>query len=292
MQFVQQIVNGIMLGIVYGLFAVGLTLVYAVLKFVNLAHGEMVMVGAYIGYFVAVATNNVLLAFLASIAGMVFLGVIIERCLLRPVRLAHHFTPLLITFGLALIFTELVKMYVFGGFPVIYPENIRKPITLSIGPISITTLQITTLIVGIFLMMGLGFLIYKTKLGKAMRSVAENMETAALLGVNANRIARLTFGLASALCAAAGVFIGVLYPYIHPHMGAPLAFKAFAIILFAGAGNVFGAICGGIFLGLVESIAVGFGLTLWRDVFTFVIIIVILLLKPTGIFGTPYPETR
>ncbi len=125
-----------------------------------------------------------------------------------------------------------------------------------------------------------------------MRTVAENVETASLLGVNANRITRSTFVLASALCAAAGVSVGVLYPFIHPHMGGPLGFKALAIILFAGVGNVFGAICGGIILGLVESVAVGLGFALWRDVFAFIIIIIILLFKPTGIFGTPYPETR
>lgn len=292
MYFLQQIVNGIMVGIVYGLFAVGLTLVYAVLKFVNLAHGEMVMVGAYLGYLVAVATNNLLFAFLASIAGMAILGLVMERFCLRPVRRAHHFTPLLITFGFALIFTELVRMYVFGGFPVVYPEATKRFSTLALGPVSITSLQVFASAIGIGLMIGLSSLLHGTKLGKAMRTVAENVETASLLGVNANRIAGLTFALAGVLCAVAGVFVGILYPFINPHMGGPLGFKALAIILFAGVGNVFGAICGGIILGLAESVAVGLGLTLWRDVFTFIIIIVILLLKPAGIFGTPYAETR
>lgn len=285
-EFLQQVINGLLMGGVYALVAVGFALIFGVLRVIYMTHGEVLMLAAYIGLFATSLTQSLVVAMASAMAAAALVGVVIERVAIRPLRGQHHLMPLVTTISVGLILQEVVRITVHGGEPVAYPRQIRMGVNpIAIGPLSIGSAQVIVLVVSIGLMLALTWFIRRTKNGRAIRAVAQDLDVAAMLGVSIDRISALTFAISSALTGAAGVLFGVIFSSITPYIGGNIGFKALAIVLFGGLGSLPGAVVGGLILGLVESLAVGYLATTYRDAFAFATMILILLVKPTGLFG-------
>lgn len=284
----EQLVNGITLGSIYAIVALGFTLVFGVLGIINMAHGEIFMVGAYVG----VMTTGVLgwplwLGFIAAILVTAFLGYLLESLTLRPLRGkkgVSHLAPLISTIGVS-IFLENMTHHLFGAGN----KPFRTPfaqLSIEIGSVTIYVVQIIIFVISILLMMGLSIWLSKTKAGKALRATAENLETASILGVDTKRTIIMTVVIASAMGGIAGVLVGLAFNSVSPQMGLAIGLKGLAIIILGGMGNVKGAMVGGLILGLAETFLVAYGDSGYRDAIAFIMIIIILLLKPQGIFGS------
>lgn len=284
----EQLVNGITLGSIYAIVALGFTLVFGVLGIINMAHGEIFMVGAYIG----VITTGVLgwplwLGFIAAIIVTALLGYLLESLTLRPLRGkkgVSHLAPLISTIGVS-IFLENMTHHLFGAGN----KPFRTPfaeLSIEIGSVTIYVVQIVIFAISILLMMGLSIWLSKTKAGKALRATAENLETASILGVDTKRTIIMTVVIASAMGGIAGVLVGMAFNSVSPQMGLAIGLKGLAIIILGGMGNVKGAMVGGLILGLAETFLVAYGDSGYRDAIAFIMIIIILLLKPQGIFGS------
>lgn len=284
----EQLVNGITLGSIYAIVALGFTLVFGVLGIINMAHGEIFMVGAYVG----VLTTGVLgwplwLGFLAAILVTAILGYLLESLSLHPLRGkkgVSHLAPLISTIGVSM-FLENMSHQLFGAGN----RPFRTPfaeLSIQIGSVTIYAVQIVIFMISILLMMGLSFWLSKTKAGKALRATAENLETASILGVNTKRTITMTVIIASAMGGIAGVLVGMAFNSVNPQMGLSIGLKGLAIIILGGMGNVKGAMAGGLILGLSETVLVAYGDSGYRDAIAFIMIIVILLLKPQGLFGS------
>lgn len=290
----EQLVNGITLGSIYAIVALGFTLVFGVLGIINMAHGEIFMVGAFVG----VMTTSVLgwplwLGFIASIIVTGLLGYLLERITLRPLRGkkgVSHLAPLISTIGVSILLENL-SHHIFGAGN----QPFRAPfaqISIEIGSITIYLVQIVIFAISILLMIGLSMWLSKTKAGKALRATAENLETASILGVDTKKIITLTVIIASAMGGIAGILVGMAFNSVSPQMGLSIGLKGLAIIILGGMGNVKGAMAGGLILGLSETLLVAFGDSGYRDAIAFIMIIVILLLRPQGIFGSKIAEGR
>ncbi len=290
----EQLVNGITLGSIYAIVALGFTLVFGVLGIINMAHGEIFMVGAFVG----VMTTSVLgwplwLAFIASIVVTGILGYLLERITLRPLRGkkgVSHLAPLISTIGVSILLENL-SHHIFGAGN----QPFRAPfaqISIEIGSITFYLVQIVIFAISVILMIGLSTWLSKTKAGKALRATAENLETASILGVDTKRIITLTVIIASAMGGIAGILVGMAFNSVSPQMGLSMGLKGLAIIILGGMGNVKGAMTGGLILGLSETLLVAFGDSGYRDAIAFIMIIVILLLRPQGIFGSKIAEGR
>lgn len=290
----EQLVNGITLGSIYAIVALGFTLVFGVLGIINMAHGEIFMVGAFVG----VMTTSVLgwplwLAFIASIVVTGILGYLLERITLRPLRGkkgVSHLAPLISTIGVSILLENL-SHHIFGAGN----QPFRAPfaqISIEIGSITIYLVQIVIFAISVILMIGLSTWLSKTKAGKALRATAENLETASILGVDTKRIITLTVIIASTMGGIAGILVGMAFNSVSPQMGLSMGLKGLAIIILGGMGNVKGAMAGGLILGLSETLLVAFGDSGYRDAIAFIMIIVILLLRPQGIFGSKIAEGR
>ncbi|MEE8109721.1 MAG: branched-chain amino acid ABC transporter permease [bacterium] len=288
--FAQQLINGLMLGASYSLVAIGYTLIFGVLGLLHFAHGEVFMVGAFIGlYLVLFAGANIYVALIGAMIATAILGLIVDLIAIRPISKDYPLAPLISTIGVTIVLQNLA-IYLFGGEQVGFPEII-EPALYRLGPVTISSVQIFILVVALFLMAVLWLFIERTKLGRAMRATAESHETAALLGVNVNGVILFTFILASGLAGVAGVLDGVKNSAISPFMGLQVAVKGLVVMLLGGLGNVLGAMVGGLILGMVEILTAAYLGTSVRDFFTFVILILILLYRPTGLFGTRTVET-
>ncbi|MFQ5692179.1 MAG: branched-chain amino acid ABC transporter permease [Nitrospinota bacterium] len=288
--FAQQLINGLMLGASYSLVAIGYTLIFGVLGLLHFAHGEVFMVGAFVGLQIVLLTGaNIYVALLGAMIATAVLGVVIDFAAIRPIRKEYPLAPLISTIGVTIVLQNLA-IYIFGGEQVGFPETI-EPVLYRLGPVTISSVQIFILLVALLLMVVLWLFIGRTKMGRAMRATAESHETAALLGVNVNRVVLFTFILASGLAGVAGVLDGVKNSAITPFMGLEVAVKGLVVMLLGGLGNVLGAMVGGLILGMVEILAAAYLGTSVRDFFTFVILILILLYRPTGLFGTRTMET-
>ncbi|MGM0432882.1 MAG: branched-chain amino acid ABC transporter permease [Spirochaetota bacterium] len=294
-EFIQHFLNGLTLGGIYALIALGYTMVYGILKFINFAHGEILMVGAYVGLFsfnflmgeTPFGIWLLVLFFIAMLIGMAasaVLGMIIERVAYKPLRKATRLAPLLSAIGVSFILSNLAA-FIWGTksrkFP--YPFNNTS---FDIGGVSITPHQILILVVTVVLMSALKIYIDKTRMGKAMRATSLDQDVAALMGVNVNRVISLTFAIGSALAATAGILVALDYK-VYPTMGAMAGLKAFIAAVVGGIGNITGAMVGGIILGLLETFGVAVlgipqGL---KDTIAFGVLIIILLLKPEGLLG-------
>ncbi|HTU01752.1 MAG TPA: branched-chain amino acid ABC transporter permease [Candidatus Sulfotelmatobacter sp.] len=286
-EFLQQVINGLLMGGVYALVAVGFALIFGVLRVLYMTHGEVLMLAAYIGLFAVTLTNSLVIAMLAAMASAAIVGMLIERIAVRPLRGQHHLMPLVTTISVGLILQEVIRITVHGGEPVAYPRQVRLALSpISLGPLTIGSAQVLVLIVSVVLMIALTYFIRRTKAGRAIRAVAQDFDVAAMLGVSIDRVSALTFAVSSALTGAAGVLFGVLFSSITPYIGGGIGFKALAIVLFGGLGSLPGAVVGGLILGLVESLAVGYLATTYRDAFAFATMILILLVRPSGLFGT------
>jgi branched-chain amino acid transport system permease protein len=284
-----QLVNGVMLGSTYALIAIGYTLVFGVLHLVHLAHGEVFMIGAFIGLQVVLwAGMGATTALLAALIGTAGLGMLIELVAFRPIRSrgGMFLAPMISTIGVGIVLQE-VATQLFGGEQVGFPH--RMDATLySVGPITVSSVQLAILAVALGLMAVLHLFIARTKAGMAMRATAESLVVARLLGIRTNRIILLTFAVASALGGAAGVLVGLQFNAISPFMGIDMGVKGLAIMLLGGLGNVHGAMVGGLILGVIEVLSVAYLASSYRDAFAFLVMIAVLLFRPQGLFGSKY----
>jgi branched-chain amino acid transport system permease protein len=290
--FLQQIVNGLALGSIYALVALGYTMVYGVLRLINFAHGDVYMLGAYFGYYAARFLKPIqgghpwidtLEVMLAAMIGCGIVGFLIERFAYRPVRRASRLTLLIIAIGVSLLL-EYSSQLLFGADPKFFPQLIPEK-AWHFGGVVITNQQMVVMLVAILLMLLLNLFIYRTRTGKAMRAVSFNLDAAKLMGIDTDRIISLTFALGSALAAAGGVLVSINIPGIDPLMGVMTGLKAFVAAVLGGIGNIFGAVLGGLILGLAEVMVAGYGSSTYRDAIAFLILIAILLFKPAGILG-------
>lgn len=283
--FFQQLVNGLTLGSVYAVIAIGYTLVFGVLNIVNMAHGGIIMMGAYIGLLlVTVVGWGLFPALIGAMVGGAILGYLLEVLALRPLRgkKVTHLAPLISTIGVS-IFLESVALLVFGPQTRAFPTDYNQ--LMDFGLFKISEIQIISMGTAIVLMVLLTLLLNKTRIGKAVRATAENIETASLLGIHTRRIITFTVMLASALGAAAGVLIALSFNAIEPTMGTSMGFKGLAVLIMGGLGNVGGAMAGGFILGVAEVFSVAYGASSFRDAVAFGLIILILFIRPQGLFA-------
>lgn len=289
--FVQQLINGLQLGFVYALIALGYTMVYGIVRLINFAHGDVFMVGAYLGFYAITRANMPLpLAILVSMAGCAVLGVVIERVAYKPLRAAPRIAALITAIGVSLFLEYFSSLrFVFGPNYLAYPQPI-PPAVHTFAGVSVSSIQLVVFAVAIFLLVVLQLFVQKTKTGMAMRAVSFDRDTSRLMGINVDLIISITFALGSALAAAGGVLYGIAYPQIHPFMGIMPGLKAFVAAVLGGIGIIPGAMVGALILGVVEVLAAAFVSSTMRDVFAFGILILVLLVKPTGIFGGPAQE--
>jgi branched-chain amino acid transport system permease protein len=297
-EFFQHLVNGLSVGAIYALIALGYTMVYGVLKLINFAHGDVFMMGAMIGYYASTkwtgeASHPTFIGAVGiSIISMVIcgaLGLVIERLAYRPLRTAPRINSLITAIGVSFLL-EYGGQLLFGPNPRAFhvlPETIR---TIPIGGLTIGFVDAVTLVVSLLLMFALQRIVFHTRIGTAMRAVSWNPDVAALMGVNTDFVITFTFVLGSVLAAVAGVLYASKYPRVEPLLGLMPGLKAFVAAVLGGIGNVPGAMLGGLLLGLAEQLVAGYGSSSWRDAVAFSILIVILLVKPSGLLGSTAAE--
>ncbi|MDH7571397.1 MAG: branched-chain amino acid ABC transporter permease [Armatimonadota bacterium] len=284
--FLQQLVDGLAWGSIYALIALGYTMVYGVLRFINFAHGDVYMVGAYVGLFALGTLHLPLLPGIAvAMAACALLGITIERVAYRPLRGAPRLTVLITAIGVSL-FLENVAQHpaVFGPTPRAFPEVISRH-AVSLGAVAVSNLQLVIMATALALMMLLQVIVKHTRIGRAMRAVSYDRETAALMGINTDTVIAATFAFGSALAAAAGVLVAIYSSQVEPLMGIMPGIKAFVAAVLGGIGSVPGAMVGGLILGVAEYMVAWFAPD-FRDAIAFGLLILILLVRPTGILGT------
>lgn len=292
-EFLQQLINGLALGSILALIALGYTMVYGILRFINFAHGDVFMLGAFAGFYLA--PKIALIVPLPSVGGglavlvivmaiCAALGVVIERFAYRPLRRQPKLTMLITAIGVSL-FLENAGQFVFGATPQKFPELLPVYPLPKLGGLSFNSNQIIVIVVTAMLLIGLRFIVLKTRMGRAMRAVSFNPEAAALMGVNTNVVISFTFALGSALAAAAGILFAMNYPSIDPLMGILPGLKAFVAAVLGGIGNLPGAALGGVIIGITETLVSGYISSTYRDAIAFAILILILLVKPSGLLG-------
>ncbi len=292
----QQIVNGLVVGSVYALVALGYTMVYGILQLINFAHGEVVMIGALTALVLAKWLLGAgvppmvarLLAILIAMAVCAAVGVLVERIAYRPLRNAPRLAPLITAIGVS-IFLQQMAILVFGRNYFSFPELISKT-PIEIGHITINMNEIVILITSVALMAGLLWLVHNTKIGTAMRATAENQKVAGLMGIDINKIIAITFAIGSALGAIAGVMVASNYGQAHYYMGFMLGLKAFTAAVMGGIGNLWGAMVGGLILGLVENVGLIFVRGDYKDIFAFVVLVAVLIFRPQGLIGERVAE--
>ena len=283
----EQLINGITLGSIYAIVALGYTLVFGVLDILNMAHGEIFMFGAFMGVLV---TNTLkmplIVAFLVAIGVTAILGFLLETLALRPLRGkkgVSHLAPLISTIGVS-IFLENLAHHFFGAGNHPFRTSFSE-MSFQIGSITIYAVQLVIFVIAVLLIVGLSFWLSKTKAGKALRACAESLEAASILGVNTKKMITTTVIIASVMGGIAGVLVGMAFNSVSPQMGLSMGLKGLAIIILGGMGNVKGAMAGGLILGLAETLVVVFGESGYRDAIAFALIIIILLVRPQGLFG-------
>lgn len=286
---VQQLVNGLILGSVYALLALGYTMVYGIIKLINFAHGDLYMMGAFIGYYLINAFKmNFFVALVLTMALTALLGVVIEFLAYRPLRNSTRIAALITAIGVSFLL-EYGMVYFVGANTRAFPQALET-VRYHLGPVAVTNVQLTILAVSIVLMLGLNFIVKQTKMGKAMRAVSVDSDVAQLMGINVNRTISFTFALGSALAGAAGCLIGLYYNAIDPLMGMTPGIKAFVAAVLGGIGIIPGAAIGGFVIGLLETFSVSIGLSSFKDAIVYAILIIILLVRPAGILGKNVKE--
>ena len=287
-QILQQLINGVSLGSIYALIALGYTMIYGIIKLINFAHGDIYMVGAYLGFYAVTLGIPIVPAILISMAVTSLLGIAVERFAYRPLRHAPRISVLITAIGVSFLL-EYVMMALVSPTPRTFPATISD-VSWTFDGLVISGQQLLIMGVTFVLMVILTYIVRATKIGKAMRAASYDTEAAQLMGINADRIISITFAIGSALAAVAGVLIGIYYNSIDPLMGLMPGIKAFVAAVFGGIGILPGAVVGGIVLGIVEAFISGFGFSMFRDAAAFAILILVLLLKPAGIFGKNIKE--
>ena len=305
LEFLQQLINGLSQGSIYALIALGYTMVFGVLRFINFAHGDVYMLGAFVGFYLGPKTLKLTggqpgfvgmtAVMLLSMALCAIIGIIIEKLCYRPLRERPKLTVLITAIGVSL-FLENGGQFAFGADPKSFPEIITDraiEIPESWGKISGLTLtisQVLVIAVTLLLLFVLRYIVTKTKMGMAMRALSFNPVAAQLMGINIDVVISFTFGLGSALAGAAGILTSIQQPSIDPLMGVNAGLKAFVAAVLGGIGNLSGAVLGGILIGLVEALVVGYINPTYRDPIVFVVLILILIVKPTGLLGASERE--
>jgi branched-chain amino acid transport system permease protein len=284
----QSLINAVTLGSSYALVAVGFTLIFGVLRVVYLSHAAVLAACAYIGYAVLQATHSAVAALVVGTAAGALLGVLIERIAIRPVRGQNHLIPMVTSASVAVVIEEILRITVLGGQAISYPETFASSVVrLPVGGVApyFTVAQLLILLVAVVLVLALHLIVTRTWMGRAIRAIADSEQVASLLGVRVNATSAKTMALASTLAGAAGVLLAMSIGAIDPHFAEPLQFKALAVALFAGMGSIPGAVIGAYLLGFVEAFAVAYLDTSYRDLFAYVFMIAILMVRPQGLFG-------
>ena len=292
-EFIQHTINGLALGSIYALIALGYTMVFGVLQLINFAHGDIFMMGSFIGlYFIRFAIPNAepsiftaIMVLVAAMIGSAIIGVIIEKFAYRPLRKAPRINILITAIGVSL-FLEYGGQLVFGASPQFFPDILPRKLIDVGGDIILDSNQLTIFVMSFVLMQILSFLVFKTQFGRSMRAISHSLETANLIGINVNKVILITFIIGSALAGAAGVLYGVAYPKIDPLLGLLPGLKAFIAAVLGGIGNITGAVIGAIILGLSETYVAGYISSTYRDALAFLILIVVLLVRPGGLLGS------
>jgi len=281
----QQLVNGVALGCTYALIALGYTMVYGIISLINFAHGEIFMAGAFAGLLlVAYGKLNLFLALAGAMLVSVLLGIGVEFVAYRPLRRASRLSALISAIGVS-IFLSTLAMLLFGANARGFPEGTFPSRQIDIFGAQISSLQLLIIVTAGVLMLALELVVKKTRIGKAMRAASEDYTAAALMGINVNLVVTFTFALGSALAAAGGVLVGVLFNAVSFNMGLHAGIKAFAAAVLGGIGSIPGAVLGGIVLGVAEISGVALGYSSWRDAIAFAILVLVLLVRPTGLLG-------
>lgn len=286
--FLQQLINGLSLGSIYALIALGYTMVYGIVMLINFAHGDVMMMGAYAGYFVLMFMGptipGMIVAFAVSMIFCALLSLVIERFAYRPLRNAPRLNSLITAIAMELILQNVMRVLPFvGPNPRQYPTMPLK--NFNLGAVSISNLQLIVICSSVVLMLILNIVVNYTKTGKAMRAVSYDMGAASLMGISVNKTIAITFVIGSILAGAGGVLYATAYPQIDPTMGYMPGLKAFVAAVLGGIGSIPGAMVGGVLLGVAETLTKGFISSQYADAISFSLLIVILLVKPTGIFG-------
>jgi branched-chain amino acid transport system permease protein len=288
----QQLINGLNLGCLYGLMAIGYTMVYGILRMINFAHGDVLMAATYFAYFgVLLFTLPWWLAALISMILTALLGVAIDRGAYRPVRRAPRISALITAIGVSFLLENL-GLVIFGGRPKAFYRPPEMSRIIFWGDVRILSLSLYTLVITAVLLILVFAILYRTRIGMAMRAISRDMETVQLMGVPVDRVISLTFALGSALAAAGGILWAMKYPQINPLMGILPGLKAFVAAVLGGIGNVLGAVLGGLILGILEILLVALlpSMAGYRDALAFTLLIIILLVRPTGILGEKLPD--
>ncbi len=287
--FLQQLINGLSVGAVYALIALGYTMVYGILRFINFAHSDVFMVGAFCGFYFSKMdaghslAGGLLVMALAMLA-CALLGIIIERLAYRPLRGSSNLAVLITAIGVSLLL-ENTGQLVFGANPKAFPPLFPERNFTSHSGLTVSSDQLLVFVVTALLLVALQWIVLHTKMGTAMRAVAFNHQAAALMGINVDRVISFTFGLGSALAAAGGILYSLNYPSIDPYMGILPGLKAFVAAVLGGIGNIPGAALGGVLLGLTETFVKGSALSTYSDGIAFAVLILILLFRPAGLLG-------
>ncbi|HPI41261.1 MAG TPA: branched-chain amino acid ABC transporter permease [Pseudobdellovibrionaceae bacterium] len=296
-ELIQHLINGIGLGSIYALIALGYTMVYGILKLINFAHADVYMVGAFAAYYISrwlnLESQPGLISFVVvlgfAILSCALLGWLIERLAYRPLRKAPKLNNLITAIGVSLLLQYLAQL-VFGADPKVFPVIIEDATFMNLGGVDVKNFDVVVLVVSLISMFLLHFFIHHTRTGKAMRAVSVNASVASIFGINVNRIISFTFIAGSALAAVGSVLVGIKYPKIDPLMGMMIGVKAFVAAVLGGIGNIMGAMLGGLIMGLSEEMVVAYFSSTYRDALAFSLLIVILLFRPSGLLGKNISE--
>ena len=292
-ELLQQIINGVSMGSIYALIALGYTMVYGILRFINFAHGDVFMIGAFVGYFVAPIVAPLVgvsglaaaaLVMLISMAACALLGVTIEKLAYRPLRSRPKLTVLITAIGVSL-FLEYGGQLVFGPDPKPFPALIPSTMIVNSKYLVLSSNSLVVIGTALVLMVLLRYIVFHTRMGTAMRAVSFDHRAASLMGINIDSVISFTFALGSGLAAAAAILYGSVYPSINPLMGLFPGLKAFIAAVLGGIGNLYGAVIGGLIIGLLETLVTGYISPVYRDAISFAVLILILLFRPAGILG-------
>ncbi|MCI6506952.1 MAG: branched-chain amino acid ABC transporter permease [Olsenella sp.] len=289
MTFITQVLNGLQLGSIYALVALGYTMVYGIILLLNFAHGDIIMVGAYISWLVMSKLGlNPAIAVVLSLAGCMLLGVLIDKVAYAPLRDAPRLSILITAIGVS-YFLENGSQLLFGADAKVVPAYTSVS-NIQVGDLTLSFSAIVTVVVTAVATVVLTFLVQKTKLGKAMRAVSEDMGAARLMGINVNTTISFTFAVGSALAGIGAVLYCMAYTQASPTMGIMLGTKAFVAAVLGGIGSIPGAVIGGLLVGFAEVFVSAIGLSVWQDAVVFLLLIVVLIVKPTGLLGRPMTE--
>ncbi|MBM6653331.1 branched-chain amino acid ABC transporter permease [Faecalitalea cylindroides] len=289
-QFLQQMINGLSLGSIYALIALGYTMVYGIIKLINFAHGDIYMLGAFTAFYATTFFHlNFFVALIIAMLLCGVLGVLIERIAYKPLRHATRITALITAMGVSYVL-EYTMQYFAGSDVKTFPTDLLENTAFSLGGVRITMMQIYIFVITIILMVLLTYIVNKTKMGRAMRAVSVDEDAAKLMGINVDTTISFTFFLGSCLAGVAGVLVGVYYNSINPLMGMTPGLKAFIAAVFGGIGNIPGAMIGGLFIGIAETLVTAYGSSLYKDAIVYVILILVLILKPDGLLGKNVKE--